>query len=71
MFCKNGVVRNFATFTGKHLCHSFFIKVADHRCFPVNFAKFLRIPFLTEHINDFIFPFLIKRKAYKFSKEYY
>ena len=42
-----------------------------HWCFPVNFAKFLRIPFLTEHINDFIFPFLIKRKAYKFSKEYY
>ena len=50
---------------------AFFIKVAGHRCFPVNFAKFLRIPFLTEHINDFIFPFLVKRKAYKFSKEYY
>ena len=22
-----------------------------HRCFPVNFAKFLRIPFLTEHLR--------------------
>ena len=22
-----------------------------HRCFPVNFAKFLRTPFLTEHIR--------------------
>ena len=21
-----------------------------HRCFPVNFAKFLRTPFLTEHL---------------------
>ena len=21
-----------------------------HKCFPVNFAKFLRIPFLTEHL---------------------
>ena len=42
-------------FTGKHLCQSlFFNKVAGlrpllknwHRCFPVNFAKFLRTPFL-------------------------
>ena len=22
-----------------------------HRCFPVNFAKFLRAPFLTEHLR--------------------
>ena len=22
-----------------------------HRCFPVNFAKFLRIPFFTEHLR--------------------
>ena len=22
-----------------------------HRCFPVNFAKFLRTPFLTEHLQ--------------------
>ena len=45
--------------TGKHLHrHLFFSKVAGinpatlfkktlrHRCFPVNFAKFLRVPFL-------------------------
>ena len=51
---RKGVLRNFAKFTGKHLCQSlFFNKVADlgsatllkerlwHRCFPVNFAKFL------------------------------
>ena len=51
---KKGVLRNFAKFTGKHLCQSlFFNKVAGlrpatllkkrlwHRCFPVNFAKFL------------------------------
>ena len=24
MFCKKGVLRNFAKFTGKHLCHSLF-----------------------------------------------
>ena len=54
-----GVLRNFAKFTGKHLCQSFFFnKVAGlrhatllkktlwHRCFPVNFVKFLRRPFL-------------------------
>ena len=56
---KKGVLRNFAKFTGKHLCQStFFNKVAGlrsatllkkilwHRCFPVNFAKFLKTPFL-------------------------
>ena len=56
---RKGVLRNFAKFTGKHLRQSlFFNKVAVlrpatllkkrlwHRCFPVNFAKFLRTPFL-------------------------
>ena len=59
VFCKKGVLRNFAKFTGKHLCQSlFFNKVAClrpatllkmrlwHRCFLVNFAKFLRTSFL-------------------------
>ena len=56
---RKGVLRNFAKFTGKHLCQSlFFNKVAGLRsaallkkrlwrlCFPVNFVKFLRTPFL-------------------------
>ena len=54
---KKGVLRNFAKFTGKQLCQGFFFnkgagpatllkKRLWHRCFPVNFAKFLRIPFL-------------------------
>ena len=38
-FCKKGVLRNFAKFTGKHLCLT-----------PVNFVKFLRTPFLIEHL---------------------
>ena len=61
VFWENGVLRIFAKFTRKHLCQSlFFNKVARpatliekrlwHRCFPVNFAKFLRTPFLTEHL---------------------
>ena len=59
VFCKKSNLRNFTKFTGKHLCQRlFFNKIADlrsatllkkklwHRCFPVNFAKFLRTPFL-------------------------
>ena len=45
VFCKKGVFRNFAKFTGKHLCQGlFFDKVAS-------LAKFLRTPFLTEHLR--------------------
>ena len=63
MFGKKGVLRNLTKFTGKHLCQNFFFnKVAClrtatllkkklwHRCFPENFVKFLRTPFLTEHM---------------------
>ena len=65
VFCKRGVLKSFAKFTGKHLCQSllFLNKVAGlrtaillkerlwHRYFPVNFAKFLRTSFLTEHLR--------------------
>ena len=56
---KKGVLKKFTKFIGKHLCQSlFFNKVAGlrpaslskktlwHRCFPLNFVKFLRTPFL-------------------------
>ena len=51
LFYKKGVLRNFAKFTEKHLCQSLFLlkfirPQAWHRCFPVNFAKFLRTAFL-------------------------
>ena len=68
VFCKKGVLRNFAKFTGKHLCNSlFFNKVAGlrpatllrnrpwHKYFSVNLAKFLRTPFLTEHLPWLLF----------------
>ena len=43
------VFRNFAKFTGNHLCQSlFFNKDAGLR--PVSFVKFLRTPFPTEHL---------------------
>ena len=62
VFCRKGVLKNFAKFSGKHLYQSLFIsKVADlrpatllkkrlqNRCFPVNFVKFLRTAFFIEH----------------------
>ena len=46
MFYKKSVRKNFATFTGKYLRQSLFFKKKHwRRCFPVNFAKFLRIFF--------------------------
>ena len=57
VFSRNGALRNFTKFTEKHLCQSlFFKKVASrpvtllkkrlwHKCFSVNFVKFLRTPF--------------------------
>ena len=64
VFCRKGVLRNFAKFMGKHLCQSlFFNKVPGlrpatllkkrirYRCFPVNFPKFLRTPLFTEHLR--------------------
>ena len=64
VFYKNSVLKKLAKLTGKHLCQGlFFNKVAGlrpvtllkkrfwHRCFPVNFAKFLRTPSPTEHLR--------------------
>ena len=62
MFCKKEFLRIFAKFTGKkHLYQSLFLnevaglrpatllkKKLGHRCFPVNFGKFLITPFLIE-----------------------
>ena len=58
MFCKKDIYKNFAKFTGKHLCQILlFNNVAGlrtatllkrrlwHRCFSVNFEKFLRTLF--------------------------
>ena len=60
---RKGGLGNFTKLTEKHLCQSLlFNKVADlrpatllrkrlwHRCFPVNFAKVSRTPFLIEHL---------------------
>ena len=57
-------LQNIAIFIGKHLCWSLFlirlqafqdcnfIKMRlQHRCFPVNIAKFLRTTFFTKHVK--------------------
>ena len=45
VFCEKGVLRNFA----KCACN-FIKKETLVQVFPVNFAKFLRTPFFTEHL---------------------
>ena len=60
---KKVVLKNFAIFTGKHLCWSLInlkgfwacitctpTKRFQHRSFPVNIAKFLLTPFFIEHL---------------------
>ena len=71
---KKGVARNFTKFTGKHLCQSiFFNKVANlrpatllnmrlwHKCFPVNFMKFIRTPFLQNTSGRLLLFLLLSR----------
>ena len=60
-----GALKSFIKFTRKRLCQSlFFNKVAElspatllknrlrHRCFPMNFVKFLRTPFLQATVSQ-------------------
>ena len=67
VFYKNGILKSFANYTGKRLCSSlFFNKVADlipatllkkrlkHRCYQVNFAKFLRPPLNRIPLVDYL-----------------
>ena len=62
VFCKKNVLKTFVKFTGKHLCQSLrpptlLKKRLWHRCFPVNFAKFLRTTFL-KNISGGCYEFL-------------
>ena len=84
VFCKKGVPWNFTKFTGKHLCQSLFFnkiklhtsgllkKRLWHRCFPVNFAKFLRTSLVAASITyrntliNFMLTLLIRFKLQNF-----
>ena len=63
VFCKKGVLKNLPKFYRKTpvpeplfnkvtglRCANLFKKRVWHRCFPVNFAKFLRTPFFMEYL---------------------
>ena len=67
MFFKIGALKNFAVFTGKHLCWNLFLmKLQAFRCFPVNIAKFLTTAFFIDHLRwlllqMFCFTFIFKK----------
>ena len=78
MFCKK-VFLEISKNSQKSNCASlFFNKVADlrpatllkkrlwHRCFPVNFVKFLRTPFFIEHLWRLLSQFIYLRSRVKF-----
>ena len=54
VFCKKGVLKNFAKFTGKHLCQLLFLNkkylLKKENLTHVNFAKFARTFFFIEHL---------------------
>ena len=69
---SKGVPRNFAKLTGKHKCQGLFFNKVEglraatllkkgllHRCFPVNFAKFLRTLFLQNTYGRLLLPVFV------------
>ena len=73
VFHKKAVVKNFAEFTRRYLCRSFFYseeinKWLRHRCFLVNFVKSLKTPLLRKTSGwlllktwalSLVFPFIL------------
>ena len=73
VFCKKGVLKNFAKFTGKYLFQSpFFNKAAGlfvkketlAYVFLVNFMKFLRTPLLQNTSKRLLLNFIFTEKVY-------
>ena len=56
-FYKKSVLRNFTKFTGLRPT-TLVKKKLWHRCFPVNFVKFLRTPFCTDHLWWLLYLFI-------------
>ena len=53
LFCKKGALKNFAKFTGKHLCKSLFFnkeKMTLVQVFSSEFWEISKIPFFIEHL---------------------
>ena len=47
---KKGVLRNFAKFTGKHLCQTFLINLQASAMFSCEFCEISKKIFLTEQL---------------------
>ena len=66
LFYKKSVLKNFAKFTGKHLCRSLLIAKETLTqvffCFSVNLPKFLRTPFLQNISGRLLLYFIGGRK---------
>ena len=75
VFYKKGALTNFAKFIGKRLCQSFFfnevtgLRLATlskmelwHRCFPVNFAKFVKASFLQNASGRLVLLMIVSRR---------
>ena len=57
VFREKGVLRSFTKFTGRYLRSATLLKKRLwRRCFLVNFAKFLRTTFFTEHLRWLLLP---------------
>ena len=80
LFCKKGVLKNFAKFKGKHLCQNFFLiklqttawdiikKRLRHRCFLLVLQNFWKEPFCRAPQRDWFWKTWVsstKHKNYK------
>ena len=74
------ILRNFAKFAGKYLCQGLFMpgpkacnfikKRLWHRCFPVNFVKFLKTPFL-QNTSGWLLLFTVNEVSDYYAKSIY
>ena len=62
VFCKKGILKNFAKFMGKRLQPTtLFKKRLQLNCFPVNFAKFSRRTYFIEQLLWLLLNFRIAK----------
>ena len=64
LLCEKQAIRNFA-----EVCNIFLKMRLWCSCFPVNFEKFLRRPFLTEHLVSYIFAKEIHSNLFAYYKK--
>ena len=78
MFCKNSVLKNFVKTGRKKPVLEIFFRPATllkkrlrHKCFPVNFAKFLRTLFILNSYGGCFFQFSLdsRRRWWKYISE--